>query len=288
MRMKLLLLLLLFFIPLNAHAVGEQPLLKDKLDQLNYSLGYQLGQQIKTENLEFVPEPLWLSLNEGLSGTEGKKSQSPLSQLGYALGQEIATKSLESRTQALWQGLYDQIDRVEPRVLDAEMAQLLAEFRGLPASTPTDRPLAKKAPPVPVKSLEPPPKYYRLPGEKFLDENKDDQNVVTLANGLQYRILATGTGKSPKATDRVLVNYLGKTIDGRVFSTSGTGGIQNPEEVVVNKVVPGVTQALQMMHEGDKWELVIPSRLAFKDASPLAGQTIIFELELLEILPEFY
>jgi hypothetical protein len=282
------LLLLLLLLPLQVLAVGEQTLLKDQPDQVNYSLGYQLGQQLKTANLPFAPDPLWQSLNEGLRNMTGNSTRDALSQLGYSLGREIATGSVEFRPQALWQGLYDLIDQTEPRLAASEMARLLAEYRG--AAAPSPPPVAKTAHPESSQNPVPPipPKYYRLPGDKFLDENKDKAGVITLASGLQYRILASGTGKSPEASDRVLVSYLGKTIEGKVFISSGPGGNLDPQEIVVNGVMPGVTQALQMMREGDKWEIVLPTRLAFKDTGPFAGQTIILELELLEILPRFY
>jgi FKBP-type peptidyl-prolyl cis-trans isomerase len=130
-------------------------------------------------------------------------------------------------------------------------------------------------------------------GEKFLAENKKKDGIktqtVTLADGktaeMQYKVITEGTGATPKSNDVVNVNYRGTTIDGKEFdSTAKHGG--TPLKRPANQLVKGWTEALQMMKVGSKWELYLPSSLAYGDnGSPAIepGATLIFEMELLGV-----
>lgn len=105
-------------------------------------------------------------------------------------------------------------------------------------------------------------------------------------SGLQYKVLKSGKGKSPKATDTVVVHYKGALIDGTVFDTSYDRG--EPTTMPVNDFIAGWVEALQLMKVGDKWQLFVPSNLAYRDQQQ--GQhigpnsTLTFEIELLEIV----
>lgn len=122
-------------------------------------------------------------------------------------------------------------------------------------------------------------------GEKFLAENKKNKDVVTLASGLQYKIVTEGKGESPKATDTVTTHYRGKLINGTEFDSSYSRG--EPVKFTVNGVIPGWSEALQLMKPGAKWELFVPAKLAYGEHS--VGQvigpnsTLIFEVELLSV-----
>lgn len=123
-------------------------------------------------------------------------------------------------------------------------------------------------------------------GEKFLAENKTKEGVITLPSGLQYKVLTAGTGAKPQATDNVKCHYEGSLIDGQIFDSSIRRG--EPAEFPVNGVIPGWVEALQLMNTGSKWQLYIPSELAY--GSNGAGQaigpneTLVFDVELLEIV----
>jgi len=123
-------------------------------------------------------------------------------------------------------------------------------------------------------------------GEEFLAANKSKAGVVTLPSGLQYEIIKTGTGPKPKPEDQVKCHYHGTTIDGKVFDSSVDRG--EPAVFPVNRVIPGWTEALQLMPVGSKWKLFIPAALAYGERG--AGQdikpnsTLVFEVELLEIV----
>jgi FKBP-type peptidyl-prolyl cis-trans isomerase len=123
-------------------------------------------------------------------------------------------------------------------------------------------------------------------GQDFLAENAKKEGVKTLADGLQYKVIKDGTGASPKATDVVSVHYKGTLIDGTEFDSSYKRG--QPTEFPVNRVIPGWTEALQLMKEGSKWILYIPSKLAYGERGTPGGPippdaTLIFEVELLKV-----
>lgn len=123
-------------------------------------------------------------------------------------------------------------------------------------------------------------------GNKFLSENKAKEGVVALPSGLQYKILKDGDGTQPKASDTVKCHYEGRLIDGTVFDSSIRRG--EPAEFPVGGVIQGWVEALQLMKVGSKWQLYIPSELAY--GSHGAGQaigpdeTLIFDVELLAII----
>lgn len=123
-------------------------------------------------------------------------------------------------------------------------------------------------------------------GEKFLEENKKKPGVVTLPSGLQYKIITEGTGDIPKPEDSVTVNYRGTLIDGTEFDSSYKRG--QPATFRVGGVIPGWTEALTKMKTGSKWELYIPSKLAYGERGNQTiapNATLQFEVELISIKP---
>jgi len=123
-------------------------------------------------------------------------------------------------------------------------------------------------------------------GEAFLKENAKREEVTVLPSGLQYEVLEPGSGEKPSADSKVKVHYHGTLIDGTVFDSSVERG--EPATFGVNQVISGWTEALQLMPEGAKWKLYIPSDLAYgaRGAGQKIGpySTLIFEVELLEIM----
>lgn len=122
--------------------------------------------------------------------------------------------------------------------------------------------------------------------EKFLAENKTKAGITTTTSGLQYLVEKEGTGVKPAATDTVVVNYVGTTIDGKEFDSSAKQG--KPAEFPLNRVVPGWTEGIQLMSVGSKYKFFIPSDLAYgAQGIPQAGikpySPLIFEVELLEV-----
>ena len=123
-------------------------------------------------------------------------------------------------------------------------------------------------------------------GKAFLAENAKKEGIVTLPSGLQYEVITEGNGKKPSATDRVKCHYEGTLIDGTLFDSSIKRG--QPAVFGVNQVIKGWVEALQLMSEGSKWRLFIPSELGY--GAQQAGEmipphsTLIFEVELIEVL----
>jgi len=129
------------------------------------------------------------------------------------------------------------------------------------------------------------PELNKKEGDAFLAANKKKEGVKALPSGLQYKVLKEGTGKIPGPNDTVSVNYRGTLIDGTEFDSSYARG--EPLELPVNGVIKGWSEALQLMKEGSKWMLYIPSDLAYgeRGQGPVIGPNaaLVFEVELLSI-----
>jgi FKBP-type peptidyl-prolyl cis-trans isomerase len=122
---------------------------------------------------------------------------------------------------------------------------------------------------------------------KYLEDNKLKKGVITRPSGLQFRILQNGYGKRPQSTDEVKVYYTGKLINGVVFDGTSPG---LPASMKLNSVIPGWIEALQLMREGDRWQLVIPPNLGYGvrgagDGAIPPNQTLIFDIKLVATTP---
>jgi len=166
----------------------------------------------------------------------------------------------------------DALSGAKPAMTDDEVKSTLTELRTQ---------LQQKQAAVTKEASE----KNKKEGEAFLATNKGKEGVTTLPSGLQYKILQEGTGKKPQATDTVQCNYRGTLIDGTEFDSSTKHG--GPATFPVNGVIKGWTEALQLMPVGSKWQLFIPSDLAYGDRGAGGnigpGATLIFEVELVSI-----
>jgi len=126
-------------------------------------------------------------------------------------------------------------------------------------------------------------KQSQAAGASYLAENAKKPGVVTTKSGLQYRVVKPGTGRTPGPTDSVTVHYRGTLVDGKQFDSSYDRG--EPATFPVNGVIAGWTEALQLMKEGAQYQLAIPAALAYGDRGPLAGQVLLFDVELLKVEP---
>lgn len=199
--------------------------------------------------------------------------------LSYALGMEIggSLKNLETTIdlKAFSKAIEDVMGGKQTQLTKPEAEQVRNDFfKKLQADH------AKKMQELGVKN--------KAEGEKFLADNKSKKGVVTTASGLQYIVLQDAKGPKPTADDKVTVNYKGTLIDGKVFDSSYDR--KEPVTFPVKGVIPGWTEALQLMPVGSKYKLFIPAALGYGDRG--AGQDIgpnavlIFEVELLKIEPK--
>lgn len=186
--------------------------------------------------------------------------------VGHQVGRDLLRQQVEVNQDLLLQGILDAINGNEPLMSADNMIRTLA---GLKERI--------------VKEHEERSRNVRLEGEAFLAENSIKSGVVKLPSGLQYKIMKPGSGKKPVSGDRVKVNYTSKTIHDIIFDTTYDGKLSTPVEFGVDNVIQGWSEGLKLMREGAIWELYVPYNLAFMDASPLAGQTVIFKIELLQV-----
>lgn len=193
--------------------------------------------------------------------------------IGQNIGAGIAQDGLDVDAELIARGLLDALTNAKPALTEEEAAKVLREF-----SQKMQAAAAEKAKAASEKT--------RVAGDEFLAKNAKEEGVTVTKSGLQYKKLANGKGKTPKATDTVKVHYEGKLLSGEVFDSSKERG--EPAMFPVNRVIAGWTEALQLMKEGDKWMLYIPSELAYGDrgtpGGPIGpGETLIFEVELLSV-----
>ena len=236
MRSYLILLLAVSIIGVN---MCQDKLTKDDLktqkDKVSYSIGVNIGMNLKMNQFEIDPSLLIKGLKDALTNDTSVQR---------LMTDEEVTQTLNQLQQEM----------------SAKQQKMQEESAG----------------------------KNKAEGEKFLEENKKKEGVVTLPSGLQYKVIKAGNGKSPKATDTVLAHYTGTLINGTKFDSSIDRG--EPATFPVNQVIKGWTEALQLMKEGDKWMLFIPSDLAYgpRGAGQLIGPNtaLIFEVELIKVNPE--
>lgn len=212
--------------------------------------------------------PVIANAAKGLDTLEQKASYS----FGVDFANRLKEQGIDLDIPALNRGITDAASGSKLAFEEGEMNQFKAEYTQQLRAR-----LMQEQQQLAARNLE--------AGNKFLAENAKKQGVVTTASGLQYKVIKSGDGQSPKLDDTVTTHYRGTLIDGREFDSSYSRG--QPASFPVKGVIKGWTEALQLMKVGDKWELYIPAELAYgaTQRSELIqpNSTLIFELELLDI-----
>lgn len=213
---------------------------------------------------------LSLILMMGITSINAQNLNTEMEKVSYSLGVNVA-KSVKNQgltkidSEAIAQAFIDVFEGNELKISEQESNLILQDYFGK---------LTKEAQSANVEA-----------GQKFLAENAKRDGVTTTSTGLQYEVLAEGSGDSPKETDKVTVHYHGTLIDGTVFDSSVERG--QPATFPVNGVIPGWVEALQLMKPGAKYKLFIPSNLAYGErgagGSIGPNATLIFEVELISI-----
>lgn len=188
--------------------------------------------------------------------------------VGYQIGQNLKQQHMEIDPQAFSQAVADVLGGSPAKMSDTEMRQAILAYQQKRAAEGTA---------MADKNLK--------AGQAFLAQNKTRPGVVTLPSGLQYKIITAGHGRKPKLTDTVVANYRGTLVDGTEFDSSYKRGV--PATFPLQNVIKGWQEALQLMPAGSKWEVYIPSDLAYgpNGAGSAVGpnETLIFDIELLKI-----
>ena len=188
--------------------------------------------------------------------------------MGIFFGQTVIRQEMEIDIPAFMQAVKDVLNKSEKKLSDDEMQKIINTYQ---KKEQNER--------VAVSGNN------KADGEKFLAENKNKEGVVVLPSGLQYKIIKNSEGKKPLSDSRVIVHYRGTLINGTEFDSSYARG--EPIELGLNQVIKGWQEALQLMQVGSKWQVFIPSELAYgeRGAGRVIGpnSALIFDIELLSI-----
>src|SRR6266850_733006 len=214
-----------------------------------------------------------LAQDKGQPQLKDQKEKASYS-IGHELGASLKKGNMEVNTDTLMKGLKDGLSGAKSLLTDEQIKETMTAFQ---------KEMMEKQAAAQKEAGE----KNAAAGEKFLAENKTKEGVKTTASGLQYKVLKEGSGESPKETDTVVTNYKGTLLDGTEFDSSYKRN--EPASFPVNRVIKGWTEALQLMKPGAKYQLFIPSSLAYgeRGAGQIIGPnaTLIFDVELLSIKP---
>jgi FKBP-type peptidyl-prolyl cis-trans isomerase len=197
--------------------------------------------------------------------------------MGLDNGNNIRAMDLDIDAEAFQQGLTTALAGGEPQLTEEQIAETIKQFES-EMKEKTEAMQAEQQKAVSAQSDS-----NAADGAAFLAENAKKEGVVTTDSGLQYKIMNTGDGPKPTADSTVEVHYAGRLLDGTEFDSSVKRGV--PAQFGVTQVIPGWTEVLQLMPEGSKWEVYIPSNLAYGPGGtgPIGpNSTLIFEVELLQ------
>jgi FKBP-type peptidyl-prolyl cis-trans isomerase FklB len=188
--------------------------------------------------------------------------------IGISSGKNLMQQSIDIDPDIMARGLKDGLSGGTTLLTEQEMREVMTAFRKEMA----------------VKQLETIAEINKKAGEAFLAENRKREGVKTLPSGLQYQVLREGKGKSPKLTDTIIAHYRGTLLNGKDFDSSYVRN--EPVNIKLDAVIKGWREALPLMKEGAKWQLFIPSDLAYgengtKSIEP--NSTLLFEVELIKV-----
>jgi FKBP-type peptidyl-prolyl cis-trans isomerase FklB len=224
---------------------------------------------------------LLITLSGPLLADEKVKLQDEADRINYTIGQQIGKdfnkQQVDLDTAALEKGLQDGKNGDAPLLDATEMQRMLGELKHNITNDMTQESLAR------TQAKKQQREQKRKVGREFLAANGAKPEVVTTDSGLQYRVLSAGQGPTPGNRDKVRLDYSARTLDGHLFDSSEKKG--GPAVVSVNGVLRGFSEALQLMQAGAHWELYLMPELAYGRNGPLAHETVVIDVKLLEILP---
>ncbi len=230
----------------------------------------------KTSIFSIVFLAIWVIAASCSVAEEPKKPEGPEEQVSYSLGLNIGkgfkAQGIKVKSDSFLKGLNDGLSDATPLLTEAEMKAAMESLRA-----ELQKKQMAKLDEIGQKNLQ--------ESKEFFAKNKDEKGVVTLPSGLQYIVEKEGNGKSPAKEDSVTVHYRGTLLSGQEFDSSFKRG--QPATFKVGGVIPGWTEALQLMKEGAKWKLFVPPGLAYAERGAGAvippNSALIFDVELLKV-----
>ena len=263
-----------------------KPALKNDVDTLSYAMGLAQTQGLK----EYLAQQLEIDttymdafvkgLNDGANAGDDKKKAAYYA--GINIGQQISNRMVKGINHELFGE--DSTKTISLKNFMAGFITGATGKKGLMTAEQAGQLAQVKMMAIKAKSMEQKYGANKVAGENFLKANAKKPGVKTLPSGVQYRVIKEGSGALPKDTSTVVVNYEGRTIDGKVFDSSYKRN--QPAEMRANQVIKGWTEALVRMPAGSVWEVYIPQELAYGereagDIKPFS--TLIFKIELVKV-----
>lgn len=222
---------------------------------------------------------LFCSLTSNVMAAEQTTLADEADRISYTIGHQIGSDFIRQQVQldadALNRGMQDGTAGTAPLLERKAMTDMLVDLKRKISNDMKQKTIAR------VQARKKDEEDKRSRGKAFMLENQTREGVKTLPSGLQYKVLGAGAGEHPGADDLVTFHYRARSLDGKEYDSSYRKG--KPATKRANGVIPGFTEAIQMMRPGAKWELYLPPELAYGRQGPLAHQTVIIEVELLSI-----
>jgi len=225
--------------------------------------------------MKLVAAAMSLAMSTVIAATDTQLS-TDVDKLSYSIGSDLGKnfkrQGIDVNASIMAKGIQDGMSGAPLLLTDQQMKDVLNKFQ--------KELMAKRTAEFNKKSEE-----NKTKGEAFLSQNKANKGVVTLPDGLQYKIITAGTGAKPTKDDTVTVEYTGKLINGEVFDSTEKSG--KPASFKLSQVIPGWTEALQLMPAGSTWEIYVPASLAYGSRSvggPIGpNETLIFNIHLISV-----
>jgi FKBP-type peptidyl-prolyl cis-trans isomerase FklB len=195
--------------------------------------------------------------------------------VGFQIGEDLKKQTTDFDPAAFQKGVEDALTDAKPSFSKEEMRAALAELKTKIVAQ--DKAIQSERRAAVSSNKE----KYIGENRDFLAANSKNEGVVELPSGLQYKVLTEGSGKKPGLHDTVIYNYKGTLVDGTEFGSSYRNN--KPDKQRVDGLIQGMSEALQLMKEGARWRLFIPSDLAYGERGPLADRAVIIDIELISV-----
>lgn len=247
------------------NASAEKPKMTDH-EKLSYSCGYEIGKNLKNQVGNLVPVVAAKGIIDAMKAVERPKisdEEKSSYSYGYEIGNSLKRMAGNLIPEVTARGINEALEGRPAALSEEEMRGALAAFQAK-----MNRELGEK---------------NKKEEEAFLAENKKKEGIMTLPSGLQYKVLKEGGGRIPEGSEKVRVHFRGTFLDGTEFANTYKEKDEGPWIVYVNDVIPGWSEALKLMKTGSKWQLFIPSSLAFGEKGNPPNALLIYDLELLSI-----